>query len=123
MLFEIGRASANSTACLQQPALLGRCASDDAGMVLSVRLGVTPQTICKWRRRDSVEDCSHTPHRLQTTLTPALGAAGIGADQHQPQDAAGVKARERDRHRAPLRHADWRKGVRQSIGDRFKVVS
>lgn len=40
-------------------------ASDEVGTVLAERFGVTPQTIYKWRKRDSVEDRSHTPHRLQ----------------------------------------------------------
>ncbi len=31
-------------------------ASDDTGTVLAERFGVTPQTVCKWRKRDSVED-------------------------------------------------------------------
>ncbi|OQS32027.1 hypothetical protein [Chromobacterium haemolyticum] len=31
---------------------------------------VTIDTIRKWKNRGSVEDCSHTAHRLQTTLTP-----------------------------------------------------
>jgi transposase-like protein len=44
--------------------------SRELGTVLAERFGVTPQTIYKWRKRDSVEDCSHRPHRLQTTLTP-----------------------------------------------------
>ena len=30
--------------------------SDDAGTVLAERFGVTPQTIYKWRKGDSVED-------------------------------------------------------------------
>ena len=51
--------------------------SDDAGTVLAERFGVTPQTIYKWRKRDSVEDRSHTPHRLQTTLTPAQEAVAV----------------------------------------------
>ena len=38
---------------------------------------MTPQTIYKWRKRDSVEDRSHTPHRLQTTLTPAQEAVAV----------------------------------------------
>ena len=46
-------------------------ASDEAGTVLAERHGVTPQTIYKWRKHDGVDDRSHTPHRLQTTLTPA----------------------------------------------------
>ena len=51
--------------------------SDDAGTVLAERFGVTPQTIYKWRNRDSVNDLSHTPHRLQTTLTPAQEAVAV----------------------------------------------
>ena len=46
-------------------------ASEEVGTVLAEQFGVTPQTIYKWRKRDSIEDRSHTPHRLQTTLTPA----------------------------------------------------
>ena len=45
-------------------------ASGDAGTALAEHFGVTAQTIYKWRKRDSVEDRSHTLHRLQTTLTP-----------------------------------------------------
>ena len=52
-------------------------ASDDAGTALAERFGVTAQTIYKWRKRDSVEDRSHTPHRLQTTLTPAQEAVAV----------------------------------------------
>jgi transposase InsO family protein len=52
-------------------------ASDEPGTVLAERFGVTPQTIYKWRKRDSVEDRSHTPHRLQTTLTPAQEAVAV----------------------------------------------
>jgi len=51
--------------------------SDEAGTVLAARFGVTAQTIYKWRKRDSVEDRSHTPHRLQTTLTPAQEAVAV----------------------------------------------
>jgi len=51
--------------------------SDDAGTVLAERFGVTAQTVYKWRKRDSVEDRSHTPHRLQTTLTPAQEAVAV----------------------------------------------
>lgn len=35
---------------------------------LAERFGVGRLTIRKWRRRSSVHDGSHTPHRLQTTL-------------------------------------------------------
>ena len=31
----------------------------------------------KWRSRDYVHDRSHTPHRLQTTLTPAQEAVAV----------------------------------------------
>ena len=52
-------------------------ASDEVGTVLAERFGVTPQTIYKWRKRESVEDRSHTPHRLPTTLTPAQEAIAV----------------------------------------------
>jgi len=41
---------------------------------LAERFGTTEQTVYKWRHRDSVHDRSHTPHRLQTALTPAQEA-------------------------------------------------
>ena len=31
----------------------------------------------KWRKRDSVEDRSHRPHWLQTTLTPSQKAVAV----------------------------------------------
>ena len=43
--------------------------SDLPMTVLAERLGVTVETIARWKHRDSVEDRSHTPHRLQTTLS------------------------------------------------------
>lgn len=49
--------------------------SNEAAWVLADRHGISEQTVYKWRHRDSVEDKSHTPHRLQTTLTPAPDAA------------------------------------------------
>ena len=52
-------------------------ASDEPAWVLAERHGTTEQTIYKWRHRDSVEDRSHTPHRLQTTLTPAQEAVAV----------------------------------------------
>ena len=52
-------------------------ASDDAGTALAERFGVTARTIYKWRKQDSIEDRSHTPHRLQTTLTPAQEAVAV----------------------------------------------
>ncbi len=38
---------------------------------LADELGVSEDTIRRWKGRDGVADGSHTPHRLQTTLTPA----------------------------------------------------
>lgn len=52
-------------------------ASDEPAWVLAERFGTTEQTVWKWRKRDSVEDRSHTPHRLQTTLTPAQEAVAV----------------------------------------------
>jgi hypothetical protein len=39
--------------------------------VLSRELGVTEDTVRRWKRRETVADASHTPQRLATTLTPA----------------------------------------------------
>ena len=52
-------------------------ASDEPAWVLAERHGTTEQTVWKWRKRDSVEDRSHTPHCLQTTLTPAQEAVAV----------------------------------------------
>jgi len=52
-------------------------ASPEPAWVLAERYGTTEQTIWKWRKRDSVQDRSHTPHRLQTTLTPAQEAVAV----------------------------------------------
>ncbi len=49
-------------------------ARDEPARVLAERYGTREQTVCKWRKRDSVADRNHTPHRLQTTLTPAQEA-------------------------------------------------
>ena len=46
-------------------------ASDESARVLALRHGITEQTVYKWKKRDSVQDRSHTAHRLQTQLTPA----------------------------------------------------
>ena len=52
-------------------------ASTEPAPVLADRFGITEQTVYKWRKRDSVNDLSHTPHRLQTTLTPAQEAVAV----------------------------------------------
>ena len=46
-------------------------ASDETANVLALRFGITEQTVYKWKKRESVQDRSHTAHRLQTQLTPA----------------------------------------------------
>ena len=52
-------------------------ASDEPAWVLAERHGTTEQTVLKWRKRDRVNDLGHTPHRLQTTLTPAQEAIAV----------------------------------------------
>ena len=52
-------------------------ASDEPAWVLAERFGTTEQTVWKWRKRDSVQDRSHTAHRLQTTLTLAQEAVAV----------------------------------------------
>jgi len=44
---------------------------------LATRFGVTVPTIIKWRNRQTVEDGSHTAHRLQTRLLPAQEAIAV----------------------------------------------
>ena len=46
-------------------------ASTEVAWIVGERYGISEQTVWKWRKRDSVLDRSHAPHRLQTTLTPA----------------------------------------------------
>ena len=52
-------------------------ASDEPAWVLADRYGISEQTVWKWRKRGDVHDLSHTPHRLQTTLTPAQEAVAV----------------------------------------------
>jgi transposase InsO family protein len=52
-------------------------ASDEPAWLVAERYGISEQTVWKWRKRDSVQDRSHTPHRLQTTLTPAQEAVAV----------------------------------------------
>ena len=52
-------------------------ASDAPASHLAERFGTTEQTVYKWRHRDGVWDRSHTPKRLQTTLTPAQEAVAV----------------------------------------------
>ena len=52
-------------------------ASTEPASALAERYGTTEQTVYKWKHRDGVHDRSHTPHRLQTTLTPAQEAVAV----------------------------------------------
>ncbi len=49
-------------------------ASNESTRALAKRFGVSELTIAKWRKRASVNNLPHTPHRLQTTLSPAQEA-------------------------------------------------
>ena len=52
-------------------------ASSEPAWLVAQRYGISEQTVWKWRSRDDVHDRSHTPHRLQTTLTPAQEAVAV----------------------------------------------
>ncbi len=52
-------------------------ASAEPASVLAERYGTTAQTVYKWRHREGVQGRSPTPHRLQTTLTPAQEAVAV----------------------------------------------
>jgi transposase-like protein len=52
-------------------------ASDEPAWIVAERYGISEQTVWKWRKRDSVQDRSHTAHRLQTTLTLAQEAVTV----------------------------------------------
>jgi transposase InsO family protein len=52
-------------------------ASKDPAWMVSERSGISEQTVLKWRKRDGVNDRSHTAHHLQTTLTPAQEAVAV----------------------------------------------
>jgi transposase InsO family protein len=48
--------------------------SPQGSRALAQQYGLARATVQKWRRRDSVEDASHRPHTLHTTLTVAQEA-------------------------------------------------
>ena len=52
-------------------------ASSEPAWLVAERYGISEQTVWKWRKRNDVQDRSHTPHRLQTTLTPAQEAVAV----------------------------------------------
>ena len=49
-------------------------ASEDSPAELARRYNISEPTAAKWQARDSVEDRSHRPHKLSTTLSPAQEA-------------------------------------------------
>ena len=44
--------------------------SDLSERKLAKKFGISRSTVRRWKKRDSVEDKSHRPHRMRTTLTP-----------------------------------------------------
>jgi|TARA_B100000949_G_scaffold204152_1_gene193604 transposase-like protein len=52
-------------------------ASSEPAWMVAERYGISEQTVWKWRNREDVHDRSHTPHRLQTTLTPPQEAVAV----------------------------------------------
>jgi len=63
------RQHANATTTPEMRAFIRE--SDLSVARLARLLRVSEATVRKWRQRDSVEDASHTPKHLNTTLTPA----------------------------------------------------
>ncbi len=61
--------------------------SDEPVSVLARRFCVSETTIRRWKDRNEFIDRSHTPHRLQTKLTPAQEA--IVLMRQDPAAAAG----------------------------------
>ena len=44
---------------------------------MAKRYGISEQSVWEWRKRNDVHDRSHTPHKPQTTLTPAQEAIAV----------------------------------------------
>ena len=51
--------------------------SDEPAWMLAERYGTSKRRFWKWRQRNSVEDLSLRPNRLQTTLMPAQQATAL----------------------------------------------
>ena len=51
--------------------------SDEPAWMLAERYGTSKRRFWKWRKRNSVEDLSLPPNRLQTTLMPAQQAVAV----------------------------------------------
>jgi hypothetical protein len=54
-------------------------ASDEPVSVLAQRYNITESTVRKWQARVDFNDRSHTPHRLQTTLTTGFSTLSVGS--------------------------------------------
>ncbi len=59
-------------------------ASKEPAWIVAERCGICEQTVWKWRKRDSLQDRSHTAHRLQTTLTLAQEAVAVSLRRTLP---------------------------------------
>ena len=57
-------------------------ASNEPASVPAQRFGITEQTVYKWKKRSVFADRSHTAHRLQTVLTPAIRNRGGSLAAH-----------------------------------------
>ncbi|NNC29448.1 IS481 family transposase [Longimicrobium terrae] len=62
----------NATTTPRVRAAIQQAPASESQESLALRFGVHVNTIRKWRRRTTVEDGSHTPHKLHTTLSPEL---------------------------------------------------
>lgn len=56
-------------------------ASTETNVTLAQRFGVSVETIARWKKRNTVEDFSHTAHRLQTTLNAGQEAIVLALRQ------------------------------------------
>ena len=56
--------------------------SDEPAWMLAERYGASKRRFWKWRQRNSVEDLSLPPNRLQTTLMPAQQAVAVQLAAH-----------------------------------------
>ncbi len=63
------RQHANATTTPEMRAFIRE--SDLSTAVLARLLKVSEATVRKWRQRDTSDDASHTPKKLNTTLSPA----------------------------------------------------
>ena len=64
-------------------------ASSQTAATLTLRYGVSESTVYKWKGRDSFNDASHTPNRLQTK-PPKGGATRVAAPSPESRFRAGT---------------------------------